>query len=219
MAGAIGYTMALFANPRMPLILNLGIAGHQNYALGSLILGQKIVDSETYRCFYPQLPFKVSIPANTVITQVRPNTKYSAQGVFDMEASAFYEMAVKFSSSELIHVLKIISDNTCSPVTDISETLVEQWITRQLPVIDNLIETVSEQDRLLESNDSGIYTQVLKDFRFTVSGCLKLKALLLRWQVLNTDDAPLVWQKCKLKSGKEFLQWLEKQLDEAGFSL
>lgn len=218
MAGAIGYTMALFAAPAMPVMLNLGIAGHPHRPLASLVLAHKIIDVETQRCFYPQLPFSVSIPSHALSTHPTANADYSNGDLFDMEASGFYEMAIKFSSSELIHVLKIISDNAQSPVTAIKETLVEQWITEQLAAIEALLETLITQNRRQAAEDSELYGQLLKEFRFTVSGCFKLKTLLQRWRVLKGDE-PLIWRNRKLKSGKEFIRWLEEQLDKTTFYL
>ncbi|MDD2759121.1 MAG: hypothetical protein PHH11_02380 [Methylomonas sp.] len=218
MAGAVGYVMALFANPVMPVMLNLGIAGHRHFPLGGLVLGYKIIDSETRRAFYPQFPFTVTIPTQTVSTVSKPNVDYSDDGVFDMEASGFYEMAVKFSSSELIHVVKIISDNSGSPITAISEAQVAQWIAAQLGLFGDLLQALLAQSQQSRSQDSELYGQLVKEFRFTVSGCLKLKALLQRWRVLK-GDAPLIWQSSRLKSGKAFLIWLEKQLDDAAFFL
>ena len=217
MAGAVGYAMALFANPALPVMLNLGIAGHRNRPLGSLVLGHKIIDSETKRGFYPQFPFTVSLPTQTVSTAANPNTDYSADALFDMEASGFYEMAVKFSSSELIHVVKIISDNRHSPITAIGETGVERWISAQLAAIEDLLDALLVH-RQLRPQDSELYDRLTKEFRFTVSGCLKLKALLQRWRALKGDE-PLVWQSRQLKSGKEFLTWLEKRLDDSAFFL
>lgn len=218
MAGAIGYAMALFAGPAMPVMLNLGIAGHRHRPLASLVLAHKIIDIETGRCFYPQLPFSISVPTHAISTHPAPNADYAADDLFDMEASGFYEMAIKFSSNELIHAVKIISDNQRSPVTAIKETLVEQWITQQLPAIEALLETLMRQNAGQSAEDSQLYERLLKEFRFTVSGCFKLKALLRRWRVLKGDE-PLIWQNRQLKSGKEFLRWLEEQLDETRFYL
>ncbi|MCQ8103455.1 hypothetical protein NP590_04985 [Methylomonas sp. SURF-2] len=218
MAGAVGYTMALFAHPPLPVMLNLGIAGHHNLPLGSLVLGHKIVACESGRGFYPQFPFTISQPTRTISTQAKPNTHYSTDALFDMEASAFYEMALKFSSSELIHVVKIISDNHQSPVTAISESTVEHWISAQLAAFEEILELLLAQNPQLRPHEPELYQVMLREFHFTVSGRLKLKALLQRWRVLK-GEAPPIGPSGQFRSGGEYLLWLEKQLDEAAFFL
>lgn len=217
MAGAVGYTMASFA-ATVPIILNIGIAGHASEPLGTLCLGHKIVDDEAGKVFYPQLPLAISSPTHIVTTHAKPHVDYSTDGLYDMEASGFYEMAVKFSSSELTQVLKIVSDNSRTSIAAINETLVEQWITEQQTGIEDLLTKLSALKQQLKPIESVFYAQLLNEFRFTVSDSLKLRALLQRWHVLKGDEAPNR-QSHQIKSGREFLVWLEKQLDEAAFYL
>lgn len=218
MAGAVGYAMALFDADPAPIMLNLGIAGHGGEPLGTLCLGHKISDSETGKVYYPQIPFTAACPTHSVATQAKPRIDYSTETLFDMEASGFYELAVKFSSSELIHVLKVVSDNNQVPISAIDEIAVEQWIAQQLRAIEDLLNSLSLSCRQMKPAEVPLYEQLLEEYRFTVSGNLKLKALLQRWQVLSGGAFP-EWRNNNLKSGKEFLAWLEKQLDKTAFYL
>lgn len=218
MAGAVGYTMALFDVGSTPILLNLGIAGHGDEPLGAFCVGHKIIDSETGKAYYPQLPFSMTYPTYTVTTQAKPCIDYSADTLFDMEASGFYELAVKFSSSELIQVLKIVSDNSQTSITTIDELNVEHWITQKLDMFEDLLSRLLLLRQQLGAAETSLHGQLLKEFRFTVSGAIKLKALLQRWRVLKGDEA-LIWQKHQFNSGKDFLAWLEKQLDETAFYL
>lgn len=219
MAGAVGYVMALFANPTLPIMLNMGIAGHRTHEPGNLVLGHKVTDSESGRSFYPQLPFTVFVPTDTVFTQAKPNADYSTEGVFDMEASGFYEMAVKFSSSELIQVAKIISDNAQSPVTEITETAVERWVDSQLSNILLLIEQIADcHSPALENNMAQIQQKLSEQFHITVSHSLKLNLLLQRWWLLK-GRTELKWQEAEPKNAKELLAWMENELDRVDFYL
>ncbi len=56
-----------------------------------------------------------------------------------MEASAFYETAVRFSSSELILCLKVISDNQLSPVENIQPKQVAALIAAHLATVESLL--------------------------------------------------------------------------------
>ncbi len=218
MAGAVGYTLSLFPDMQQPLLLNLGIAGHRQHSLGSLYMADKITDTETGKKFYPQLAFSVSCPTHAVATQVKPHTDYAENCLYDMEAAAFYEMAVKFSSSELIHCLKIISDNKQSPLENICEPLVEDWCTQQLPAIDRIVAQLDRLRQTSVTSTSELYPQLLEQFHFTATSAGRLKALLNRWHLLKGDEI-LTWRDANPRSGKELIAWLEKQLEAAEFYL
>ncbi len=218
MAGAIGYTMALFSTHPTPILINFGIAGHQSHTLGSLYLADKVVDFETGKRFYPQTPFSYPYPKSHLITRSTPETSYPEKSLYDMEASAFYEIAIKFSSSELIHCLKVVSDNRNFPINGISETYVERWCADQLNIIDNFVDQLLTLQQSTPDIKSKQYNQILNTFHFSATNCVKLKALLHRWQILSADEV-LHWEKANCRNAREFLIWLESQLDNSKFVL
>lgn len=219
MAGAIGYAMALFNSSHYaPILINLGIAGHPSETVGTLCLGHKIIDIESGRCFYPQMPFAASCTSHSVQTGSRPNTGYAENLLSDMEAAGFYEMAVKFSSSELIQVMKIVSDNAQSTISHINETLTEEWIERQLPTIDQIVTRLIGLRETNQVETSPVYQELIDNFHFTLSRSLKLKALLRRWQLLKGNEI-ITWRETKSRNAKELLIWIEKQLDNTNFYL
>jgi adenosylhomocysteine nucleosidase len=218
MAGAVGYTLSMFPDAQQPLLLNLGIAGHSRHSLGSLYLADKIVDQDTGKKFYPQLPFAIACETATVATLAKPRAGYAEDYLYDMEAAAFYEMAVKFSSNELIHSLKIVSDNALSSLEAISENLVDEWISRHLDAIDHLIARIVNGKRLLPELNDEAYEQLMARFHFTASNSVKLKNLLQNWQLV-TADRRLSWSDLDAGNGKELITWLEQQLEKKDFYL
>lgn len=218
MAGAVGYALALFPRQQSPILINFGIAGHCHEALGALCLGHKIIDSQSERVFYPQLPLAISCATYVVATHAKPQVEYVEDSLYDMEAAGFYEMAVKFSSSELIHVLKIISDNAQSSIANINEERVGEWVNRQLDIIDAFLVQLTQLRHLLLFPLPSELQFLLEEFRFSVTGLIKLKSLLQRWTLLRGNEV-LAWQAAKPRSGKELLNWLEKQLDAMDFFL
>ena len=218
MAGAVGYALGLFPKQQSPILINLGIAGHCNETLGTLCLGHKITDSQSAHVYYPQLPFSNHCVTHAVTTHAEPHVDYDSDALYDMEAAGFYEVAVKFSSSELIQVLKIVSDNAESSIAHINEKLVGDWIDQQLNTIDALLSQLTKLRRLLLVQPPSMYKQLLDEFRFSVTGSIRLKSLLQRWILLRGDEV-LAWQDAKPRSGKELLNWLEKQLDSMDFYL
>jgi hypothetical protein len=220
MAGAVGYVMALFVGSSADRILiNLGIAGHPQHGCGEVFLADKIVDVETGKAYFPQLPFIVPCRTIALTTYSRPQIDYKEAALSDMEAVGFYEMATKFSSNELIHVVKIVSDNQYSSIDNINEVLVENWVGDRLVVIDELIGLLNQSRALLKQVDvHSLSEPILQRFHFTQANTNKLNALLKRWVVIRSGQA-LLWEDAKVANAAELLVWLERQLNCGEFYL
>ncbi len=90
--------------------INIGIAGHKTFQIGKLLAVNKITDYESENSFYPFFLKNINLSKENCITFSKPNYNYS-EILYDMEASGFFLAANKFSTKELIHSLKIVSDN------------------------------------------------------------------------------------------------------------
>ncbi len=219
MAGAVTYSMALFQNTQNPVLINLGIAGHKSKSLGSMYLADKIIDAENgKKKFYPQFVGDFPVPSVNLITLLKPHTEYSIDGLYDMEAVAFFEMAIKFSSSELIHCLKVISDNQHQSVDTIKAKTVSAWINLQLTNIDIIVERLMTLRRGITETEPLLYQALIEQYHFTSTSRIKLKALLQRWDVV-TGNSPLEIKHSEFNSAKQILRWLEQQIEENPFYL
>ncbi len=218
MAAGIAYTQALFAPVENPVLFNIGIAGHKDQALGSLFLINKITDVDSKKSYYPPLVFDPPCATAGVQTAAKPQLDYGQPVLCDMEASAFYETAARFSTGELIHCLKVVSDNKDAPAGAINPKQVTALIAAHLPTVDAVI----AQARVLTGQASlsvpPIYGQLLQRHRFTMSEKQQLKAMLCRAAVL-TKDAAFKPDDNGADSGKEVLKRLARQLDETAFYL
>jgi hypothetical protein len=212
MAGAVAYTLALFPRVHYPILLNIGIAGHKTADLGCLFITSKIVDNESGKKFYPQMIGGQWPECSEIITSSVPNVGYNQQCLYDMEATAFYEMAVRFSSSELIHCLKIVSDNEHSAIDKILPKLVAEWVDSQMTEIERLIGRLVKLRESITGIEVKEYNEIVKKWHFTVTGKIKLKALLARWQVLTAGNWSGHDDLC-FNSGKELLKRLEDDID------
>ncbi len=213
MAGGVAYTLALFPHIELPLLLNIGVAGHQNKAIGDLLLASKIVDQEAGTVFYPQLMGNNWPETCEIKTASKPVMKYQSDCLYDMEAAAFYEMAVRFSSSELIHCLKIISDNEDSSIDQINARLITQWIDNKMNQIELLLLRLGKLKQLITPVEPEGYSELLNGWHFTVSGEIKLKSLLRRWQVLTAGQKWHGVQNESCQNGKDILKILEKDVE------
>jgi nucleoside phosphorylase len=218
MAAAVAYTLAKFPLAQHPVLVNVGIAGHQSHNLGELFAAHKITDVESGKYFYPQLITKLPCASLAINTVSKPETHYLDDCLYEMEASAFYEIAVRFTSSELIQAFKIISDNQNSAITQIDAASVSAWITAKVFDIAEGIQRMEALAQTLATTESRYYHAVLQQWHFTVTASLQLKALLQRWDVV-TDYADLNFSEVELKHSKAVLIWLEQKINSQVFSL
>ncbi|CAD6872754.1 5'-methylthioadenosine/S-adenosylhomocysteine nucleosidase family protein [Methylomonas fluvii] len=218
MAGAVAYTLAQFPEATQPILLNFGIAGHRQQALGSCFLADKITDAETQRRFYPQLAFDAPCPTLPLVTLSRADADYSDENLRDMEAAAFYEIAVKFSSSELIQCLKVVSDNAESALEKINDESVVTWVQARVADVEDMIAVLTTLRGSLPTSGSELYKQLLEQFHFTATNAAKLHTLVNRWQALN-HATTLNLAGTKVENARALLAWLETQLEKHQYYL
>lgn len=218
MAGAVSYAMACFGRGLTAALLNVGIAGHQSHPTGTLCQAIKIIDATDGKAYYPAIMSEYMPNSGVLKTVAMPVKHYLADFLYDMEGAAFYAMAARFSSAELISCSKIVSDNAQSAATNINAKQVARWIDQQLPVLAPLIKALAQLATTYAPVEPNGYQQIIEQWHFTVSEQLQLKALLLRWQVL-TNGAPLALAKQETKNAKQLLQKLTAELDGLAFYL
>ena len=218
MAAGVAYSQALFAKIEYPVLFNIGIAGHQYHAVGSLFLIDKINDFDSRKSYYPSLVFTPPCPTASIQTVSRPQLTYDQQYLCDMEASAFYETAVRFSSGELIHSLKVISDNELSPVENIQPQQVSLLIAAHTTTIKTLLGELSYLSRLITVPESQLFRQLTERYYFTASEQEQLKNKLSRWMAL-TQQPIFEPNENQLHKGKDVLFWLDQQMSKIEFFL
>ncbi len=209
MAAAMGYTFATFPKTINPLVINVGIAGHEKYPLGTVLVAKKIIDLDSSRRFYPQLVFSVPVDTEVIASVSRPESTYREGYVYEMEATAFYETALNFSSAELIHVIKVISDHKDAPVERVTSQLVTELMVPALSPILAVIGELSELRMQLPDGEPLNYQHVLAQWKFTASQQGQLKKMLWRFQVLSNKPLP-----DNFETGASLLEWLEKEVDQ-----
>lgn len=218
MAAGVAYTQALFASAEHPVLVNIGIAGHIDHAIGSLFLIDKITDFDSQKSYYPPLVFTPPCPTASIQTLSRPQPAYDLHHLCDMEASAFYETALRFSTGELIHCLKIISDNESSPAENIQPKQVAILIAAHVEAIETLLAELGRLAALITAPEPAQFEQLMQRYHFTVSEQGQLKNQLSRWAALTGAQVP-EFDKDLLPKGKDVLLWLDQQINEIEFCL
>ncbi|MCK9396998.1 MAG: hypothetical protein M0Q44_15565 [Methylobacter sp.] len=218
MAAGLAYTQALFAAPGHPVLVNIGIAGHKHHAVGTLFLTDKITDFDSQKSYYPPLVFTPPCSTACIQTVSRPQLAYDGQHLCDMEASAFYETAVRFSSGELINCLKVVSDNELSPAENIQPKQVSQLIAAHVATIETLLTELSRLAKLITAPEPRLFAQLIQRYHFTSSEQGQLKNRLSRWEILNASEDP-EFDETKLHKGKDVLSWLDQQIGKIEYYL
>ncbi|MGR9086516.1 MAG: hypothetical protein ACU841_05500 [Gammaproteobacteria bacterium] len=218
MAAGVAYSQALMPAVEHPVLLNIGIAGHEDHALGRMFLIDRIIDCENGKTHYPPLLFAPVCPTGAVQTASRPQLGYDRPWLFDMEASAFYETAVRFTTAELAQCLKVVSDNRSSPADTIKPRQVSAWIADEMPAIEA---TLAELIRLAESitfPEPAVLSGLTRRHHFTASERAQLKKLLSIWDCL-TDHRALDMDAIGFCNAGEILRWLEQEIGRIQFKL
>jgi adenosylhomocysteine nucleosidase len=218
MAAGVAYTQALFASVEHPVIVNIGIAGHKDHAMGSLFLIDKIIDIDSQKNYYPSLVLTPSCPTDSIQTASKPQLDYDQPHLCDMEASAFYETATRFSSAELILCLKVISDNQISPAENIHSKQVSALIAVLALTIETLIRQAADLAAQIIAAKPIQFEQLIQRYYFTASERMKLNNQLTRWAVLTHKPIP-DFDETKLHKGKDMLNWLDQLINKTDFYL
>lgn len=219
-AAAVAFLFGVTGQQLDALWLNVGVAGRGNRPLGTPMLANKITDVATARSWYPPLVFDAPCETAHLCTVARPEAGYDGDKAFDMEASGFYAAANRFSTAELIHVLKVVSDNGASGPASVSAELVETLVADSLPVLDALLDALSplaaQAAQCIASPP--FFDECVRRWHFTVSQQRQLQDALRRWQALAPHESPLVEAVVSGRSANEVLAALAVRLDELPIS-
>jgi nucleoside phosphorylase len=211
-AAAVSYTHTLFNSLPSDAWLNIGIAGHRSLDIATAVLAHRIEDVGSGQCWYPQRVFKSPCPTLNLRTLDRPSTDYD-EDVMDMEAAGFYSMASRCGIADLIHVLKIISDNAAQPAGMLDARFFTGLIENGLTCINNVIVSLQSLSAELVAvqQPSPLFNDCLERWHFTEYERNVLQRLLQRWHLLCPDRHPLT-DNTQLRKGKDLILYLEKEL-------
>ena len=194
--------------------LNIGIGGHDNLPLEKAILAHKITDSQTGKTWFPQLVFDPQCLTASVKTVEKPDFNYPDDNVVEMEASGFYSSAESYSTREMVHCMKIISDNSQSPAGKITAAMVDKLISRNLSIIKELVRklqflSMEEGKRI---SDPPFFKECHSRWRFTVTQTHQLKNLLRKWSLLHPNNNVIDDLLPLCKDSRNFIQTMQLHL-------
>ena len=219
-------TAYLAATRSVDVLINVGIAGHRTRALGTLMTASKITESATGKQWFP-VHIKSPLETENVTTFDQLQTSYKADRLHEMEASGFYETALRFTIAELAHSIKIVSDNEDHPVETFDRSQVESLVANKLDKISIFAQHLCQLAAVIQPADADqLIESYLQQWKFTVTQKHQLQRLLQRRSALGikspaaTEADSILRQtgkishiKAALSSSKEILRWLQSDTD------
>ncbi len=169
--------------------LNVGVVGHGSYPIGKGFLANCIVDSATRRTFYPSFSTNFGLPTGKVATVDVVETEYQEDTGYDMEAFGFAASASKFSTFELIHCFKVVSDNRENSVRRLTMSDIQNFIAGHIDSIvllccqlQDLAKSVAQR---IEPDDPTV--AFANQWRMTVAQRQILRKYLHKSRILNKE--------------------------------
>lgn len=214
-SSAVSFMYCIFEYKKNNIWINIGIAGYGKGKIGEVFLINKITDNLTKKNFYPSIVFECRIPTIACQTYEIPNFNYSSK-LHDMELTGFFETATKFSSNELIHSLKLVSDNESNHIDKKNKEFISNLIFKKIETIDKIIRKLKELSHLsntdnLSSKVGNDYNYFTKLINFSEFQKIELKKYLHKWYIIYKQDSAINYTK-HIKSASIILKKLKEKL-------
>ena len=200
-------------------VINIGLAGHGSLSIGNKVLINQIIDEASNQAFYPSINFRWRGQQCALKTLSAPSDEYSSKYAFDMEASAFFDIANRCLSNDKIHVLKVISDNPVEPYENLSKQTLQICFASILVSLTELLEIVVSKDKIEEFDALALIEVIKKQWHLTSTRKIQLKEMLNAIAVMeqNTGYKGPDWQSYNnagsyLKDCKKWLQNIEPKI-------
>ena len=181
-------------------------------ALGTALLGGRIGRAHSTTSWYPSVLFDNTLPLVSVVSFEQPVTDYPAAVCCDMEAAGFMAAATRVSAGDLVHVIKIVSDNASHGLEQIDRAYVQQLVGAQLAAIDAVLNGLHRSALLWPASPSAAAAQsILQRWHFTHTQRLQLARQLHRICTLAPDNP---WAESALEQCRSAAEVLEQAAHE-----
>jgi hypothetical protein len=184
-------------------------------------VAHKISDTLSETSHYPSTTLS-SVETEALLTVTRPEKILPPRLLVDMEGSAFYAAASTYSSPELIHCLKIVSDHGMAPDAPLpSKHAVSDLIQANTPLVETIAEQLLELSSELAARHAAppYFDAILTEYHFTTTQQARLNQLLQKWHTLLPQEKVFdhVWKHAATSS--EVLACLETRLGQVELTL
>ena len=158
-------------------VINIGVAGHASLSIGDVVLINKVIDDDSGKAFYPSINFRWRGQQSALKTVSLPTDEYSVEYAFDMEASAFFEIANRCVTTDKIHILKVISDNADNPYQELTAQSLQADVVLLLDPLKALLNLVLSGD-MPEYRLADLFELMAEKWHLTATREIQLKEIL-----------------------------------------
>ncbi len=215
-AAGVSYLYSICPYSKYSFWINFGVAGAGDEIgkIGEMIFVNELKIYNSKKIYYPFIIPKLKIKNAMLKTYNSPENNYEVSNLFDMEGWAFYDIIQRKITRELIAVIKIISDNSSSNISDITKDFVIKLVQKKINYLIFLRQIGHELSKheAKRKKDHYLFSDITKKTHFTFSQCQQLKKYLKRWQVLFPNK-PLFFEIKDLNDAKSILDYLRYSLD------
>lgn len=198
---------------KISCFVNIGIAGHKDLPAGELILGHKVSSFSKKESYYPLILFDFDGKTKEIITNDSIECLYEKDSIYDMEAFYLMQASSRFLNFELIHFIKIISDNVKKEPNSVTGKEIEGLISSNLNRIEQILEKikkVAETKSNLHEEEDG--SEFFQKWHFTLTEKYQLEDILNRLKVLSIPLSAEAPSLSTCKSAKEVLSFLQEKV-------
>lgn len=194
--------------------INAGIAGHRTLPLGESVIVHKITEVQTGVAFYP-LPVPTGLCSTELLTVDVPESDYSYEAAYDMEGSAFWSVARKFSPLEFIQLVKVVSDNPSNGVATLNKQRIDEYMRQLANKLDDVVKQLQELACRHNAAQSlpEIFEKLSCQYKFTVTQKRQLQRACQRFAATGIDEELEKFASEMFPSAKELLRKMNSRLD------
>tara|TARA_E500000331_G_scaffold43016_1_gene35578 strand:+ start:209 stop:1009 length:801 start_codon:yes stop_codon:yes gene_type:complete len=179
------------------LWVNFGVAGDSALPVGSLVSISKVTEDDTGRSWYPYVKQHPKCYVKALRTYNSPICQYPLNSSCDMEASGFMAAVSEAISSEHIHVLKLISDNSSSGIGNLTKALMKQLVAENIELINTYIKSAEENLSIEPKSFPFSIEKMFQGQHFTVTQTHQLLELYRSFCALCPEEA---WPSIELNN-------------------
>ena len=125
-------------NNKDDIWVNIGIAGHETFKVGSIYEVKKVISSYNKNTFFTN-SFYNKISTSTVCCVNKEEKKYNNKYLYDMESYGFLEALDRLTIKENIFMFKVVSDNLQFKPKSYKNFAIS-FISKHIRKIDNILD-------------------------------------------------------------------------------
>jgi nucleoside phosphorylase len=196
--------------------LNIGLAGHGSAKLGEVFQITKFSDEQNGKSGFPPQIYSTPISKTFLHTCNQPSEQYQIGTAYDMEGSAFFETAYRFSTIELVQSVKIISDNPEKPVSRFDKSQVRKLIAPSIPLVTNLAQEMIDMSAEIKEPEEieHILSGILKALLFTDTQTHQVKKEIRHALAVGVQTSHILELVQSAENSKSFITSLNQILKE-----